>query len=114
MYQIALIFAIIFNRTLDNVMGGASCRSYSVCTSTAFSVLLTARSGILKVACEERKKMATAPEEGATAELKPLTTEDEDYNPFSDEGKRLKFDLGRSKFACTGAQGYACGSLVAG
>lgn len=76
-------------------MGGASYKlGISVCGSacTAAALTLKARSGTLTVACKERKKMAAAPEEEATAELKQLTPEDEDYNPFSDEG----IDLQRS------------------
>ena len=82
-------------------MGGASCRLK--CTYMRFGALLKARSVGLKVACEERKKMATPPEEEPTTELMPLTPENEDYNPFSDEGKRS------IQFTRTGAQGYAFG-----
>ena len=71
-------------------MGGASykLRVYSacVCTSATVAALLKANSGVL---CRERKKMATAPEEAVTTELNKLTVEDEDYNPFTEEGKNV-------------------------
>ena len=74
-------------------MGGASYRLQvrcSACVSACtVAALLKAKSGtgVVNVACRERKKMATAPEESATAELKQLSINDPDYNPFSDEGK---------------------------
>ena len=70
-------------------MGGASYRlQVSACVSACtVAALLKARRGVVNVACRERKKMATAPEESATAELKQLSINDPDYNPFSDEGK---------------------------
>lgn len=51
--------------------------------------------------------MATAPEEEATAELKPLTPEN-DYDPFSDEG----IYLGSVQFVRIGAQGYTLGGVL--
>ena len=71
-------------------MGGVSSsrlRLSSAGAVGAAALLVKARSIALNVSCIERKKMATAPEEeGATKEQLQLTPQDEDYNPFTDEG----------------------------
>ena len=48
--------------------------------------------------------MASAPDEsGATAELQQLKVHDEDYNPFTEEGKKKLIFRTRSNFPANGA-----------
>ena len=70
-------------------MGGASYRlGIRVCACTGASLWLAHRTSLYGSCREKRRVMASAPDvSGATAELQQLKVQDEDYNPFTEEGK---------------------------
>ena len=81
-------------------MGGASYRlGIRICACTGASLWLAHRTSLYVSCREKRRLMASAPDvSGATAELQQLKVQDEDYNPFTEEGKiykRLDFPVFR-------------------
>ena len=71
-------------------MGGASYRlGIRACTCAGGSLWIAHRATLYVSCREKRRSMASAPDEsGATAELQQLKVHDEDYNPFTEEGKK--------------------------
>ena len=69
-------------------MGGASYRlGIRACACTGASLWIAHRATIYVSCREKRRAMASAPDEsGATAELQQLKVQDDDYNPFTEEG----------------------------